>query len=649
MHKRSDSSAICKRCRKINLGALTRRSHTTKIGEVVIGWRGRIDQAKFDNCPLCQLIMKAFNMSKEEMTSQNTHQLLSFSSRRIVSQGWATVDTTLLSLDRHIYRSRPQYIVYQPKGTEIVRLLGPHVDFGLVRSWLQYCEAQHGRTCTSVRDVEGLNSISSLKFIDCETNTIVHANGMPYVALSYQWGSETSNQVPFVTSLPDGMPKTIKDAISATRAMGFRYLWVDRYCINQSCGEEVAEQVQKMDVIYNHAELTIIAAAGQNAECGLPGISPRSVLQPSARIGRHHLVSAMADPRSVIESSAWNQRGWTYQEGLLSRRRLVFTPSQVYFECCGMYCCEALNFPLSSLHVKDSSRFRASFCGTINLGMFPRQLGRTEWEVVERITEYSAKSLSNTSDILDGVSGVLRVLKQGRHRVRHCKGVPFLPRPPKPSGIGPKNAQEIYNAYKWSPTVGFCAGLCWTTRKCLKRRVGFPSWSWTGWEGAVNWTFYECEWKQIQSNSDIQFKVQLIGGKECGLDEYFSMCNNVDEPISNTLIVSGLVIPVQIGVHYYQWGNDLVPGLKATVWSEDGIPVSWKLHFNERGLDVRTLGPCLAIELARQPESSFPWYLMIVAETERGTYQRVGLTDRRCHLSEEVEGFAKIQMDLQLE
>ncbi|KAI8651984.1 HET domain-containing protein [Fusarium sp. Ph1] len=619
MHRRSDSSSLCKRCRKLNLNDLSRQNHFTKVGQQVHQWQAPIDRANLDSCPLCQLVMKAFHLYRDEMI-QNKKQLRSFSSRRIISQGWASVDTTLLSLGQY-YNDGLPYIVYQPQGREIVRLLGPRVDFNIIKNWLRYCKSQHAKTCTSVRNKAELNSISSLKFIDCETSTIVAANGMSYVALSYLWGGGANNIASFVTSLPSDMPKTIKDAMTATRALGFRYLWVDRYCINQTSQEEVLEQVHKMDLIYNHAELTIIAAAGQNANHGLPGVSPRQVGQPSAKIGRHFLVSSMGDPRLAIEQSAWNQRGWTYQEGLLSRRRVVFTPNQVYFECYGMYCFEALNFSLSALHVQDSSRFKASFCDGVNLGMFPRQLGRTEWEVMQRITQYSAKSLSDPSDILNGVSGVLRALKQSPHKIRHCKGVPFLPRPPRPSGIEQKRAQEAYDAYKWSPTVGFCAGLCWIVTKTLKRRNGFPSWSWTGWNGEIDSAFTEREWRQLKSTLDIQFKVQLERGEECGLDEYFHKCINHDVPISDTLLVSGLVTPVQLTSSLLSSSYSQLRGITETTanavsLTKNGKPLDWNFTVTDEDLDVQTLGACLAIELARNATSFHNRFLIIVTETE---------------------------------
>ena len=68
------------------------------------------------------------------------------------------------------------------------------------------------------------------------------------------------------------------------------------------------------------------------------------------------LVSTL-DPRSDIAKSKWNTRAWTYQEALLSRRRLVFTPRQVYFQCRGMHCVESISVPLKHLHTTKLDRF----------------------------------------------------------------------------------------------------------------------------------------------------------------------------------------------------------------------------------------------------------------------------------------------------
>ncbi|KAH6647812.1 heterokaryon incompatibility [Truncatella angustata] len=57
----------------------------------------------------------------------------------------------------------------------------------------------------------------------------------------------------------------VRDAISATKSLGYRYLWVDKHCIDQSNETDIRRQISQMGNIYAQAEVTIIAAAGQDA------------------------------------------------------------------------------------------------------------------------------------------------------------------------------------------------------------------------------------------------------------------------------------------------------------------------------------------------------------------------------------------------
>jgi hypothetical protein len=125
-----------------------------------------------------------------------------------------------------------------------------------------------------------------------------------------------------------------------------------------------------MDLIYDQSFLTIIAAAGQDPDFGLPGVGPRTRRpQPFAVVGQKLLISWSENPTDMIRSSAWFQRGWTYQEALLSRRRLIFMEQEVYFECHGMYCFETLNIPLLDLHISSGQRLRSSLCHGCDLGI----------------------------------------------------------------------------------------------------------------------------------------------------------------------------------------------------------------------------------------------------------------------------------------
>ncbi|EXL42446.1 hypothetical protein FOCG_14911 [Fusarium oxysporum f. sp. radicis-lycopersici 26381] len=90
---------------------------------------------------------------------------------------------------------------------------------------------------------------------------------------------------------------------------------------------EKREQIQKMHKIYREADLTIIAAAGDGPDYGLPGISTPRVSAPSVdlRLGAHRLVSTGRSAQEAVRNTRWASRAWTFQEGLVSRRKLVFT------------------------------------------------------------------------------------------------------------------------------------------------------------------------------------------------------------------------------------------------------------------------------------------------------------------------------------
>jgi hypothetical protein len=102
----------------------------------------------------------------------------------------------------------------------------------------------------------------------------------------------------------------ILDAIAVTKSLGFRYLWVDKFCIDQVNKNVKHQQITHMDAVYENAEITIIAAAGVDETCGLPGVRSKAPsAQPVARIGGLTVLSTMRDVQNSIRSSKWFTRG----------------------------------------------------------------------------------------------------------------------------------------------------------------------------------------------------------------------------------------------------------------------------------------------------------------------------------------------------
>jgi hypothetical protein len=88
-----------------------------------------------------------------------------------------------------------------------------------------------------------------MKVIDYKPHRLVPAMGKQYVALSYVWGTEEA-AVQFSGIIPAELPPTIQDAITATLNLGYQFLWIDRYCINQSDSTEAQSQIKQMGFIY---------------------------------------------------------------------------------------------------------------------------------------------------------------------------------------------------------------------------------------------------------------------------------------------------------------------------------------------------------------------------------------------------------------
>ena len=166
-----------------------------------------------------------------------------------------------------------------------------------------------------------------------------------YMALSYCWGKSAQiclTQESIHRFLTDGIPldqtpKTIQDAFTLCRALGFRFLWVDCLCIVQDSKEDWERQASIMGAIYSKATITIRAAVGAESDHGLftPRVKEKNVsvrlpcVAPNSLVGecfvRGELYCSTGDPL--------DGRGWALQESLLAPRTVTFGHVEMFWEC----------------------------------------------------------------------------------------------------------------------------------------------------------------------------------------------------------------------------------------------------------------------------------------------------------------------------
>jgi hypothetical protein len=362
------------------------------------------------------------------------------------------------------WKTSPESAAPPSRGKVIDR---QNADFNQISTWLSFCQNHHMQLCL----IPAGDPVPGFQLIDCqaENKIITATRNMKYIALSYVWGADVSvDALENGKLIYSGLPQTVRDAIGVTKRLGFRYLWVDRYCIPTD-PQIKHSQISKMDIIYKQAQATLLGAAGNGAAFGLPGSGTRERdEQPTAAIREYKVFATLQPPKVAIGRSVWNTRGWTYQEAMLSTRRIFFTEEQVYWECRSMQCTEALPPTLSDWHKPsrqmyyEDAQHEMFSLSTVDLTL------RDVWKY---IMAYSRRKLSFDDDSLNAFLGVLGFLQAPQTMLRHFWGIPI-----------PMRADQDTIFGTWQPIHCFLTALTWIHREECRRRPNFPSWSWVGWE-----------------------------------------------------------------------------------------------------------------------------------------------------------------------
>lgn len=171
---------------------------------------------------------------------------------------------------------------------------------------------------------------------------------------------------------------------------------------------------------------------------------------------------------------------------MLSRRCLVFTDDQTYFDCNAMNCSEGIYGTLDDLHTKDRSKFLRFMHSGILSGRDNRPFGPVDAEnrsssislyiYHDLARQYTARDLSFEEDSLKAFAGIMRHLMSSRHPIYQIWGVPF----------DHQDYESMLRGLLWSHKRN-----CWSTLGKPRRRSGFPSWSWAGWAVEIDFTVGE--------------------------------------------------------------------------------------------------------------------------------------------------------------
>jgi hypothetical protein len=430
---------------------------------------------------------------------------------------------------REIDRANNRFIIAEieslandsvPSGTNEMPLLsrrevGSCINAPLVKRWLQDCkDHKHSKKAASQKSNDLFQRENGFRLIDVIDERLVQeTERCDYVALSYVWGNiptllatrKNAEEIPILLTIRDNVkrlsdpkglsplqlaafeaariPRTVLDAMEFTRRIGMRHLWVDTMCIVQDDEGDKLRLIQSMDDVYDNATVTIIAAAGIDADAGLRGMSLRKgcPIEPTkiADVSDGTTLSLAICPPSLCEEvrkSTWNTRGWTYQEQCLSQRCLYFTAEELFFNCSEVqwregYVLEDAECEDTEVQVrtgppwwnrklrKDPDPTPYHYLGNLTSGLDVQ-------DYQAAVQDYSRKKLSFPQDILNAFEGIFNRFNRSGDAselsIRQTQGIPV---------------HFLFQAILWFPSDDSQRRSCSTTQS--EGSTGqFSTWSW---------------------------------------------------------------------------------------------------------------------------------------------------------------------------
>ncbi|PMD50967.1 HET-domain-containing protein [Hyaloscypha bicolor E] len=356
---------------------------------------------------------------------------------------WESIEE--FNVSANIGNPTARYINRRPRIYDIAS----ESSFQMTKEWLSTCHSSHD-SCPPMNLVQLPTRVIDVGTSTSDQQRLITTNSIlgNYAALSYCWGGEPQ---PLITSksnvetLSNNIPtsllaKTIREAIFVTRQLGLRYIWIDAICIIQDSAADRDVELTRMGEIYEMAAITIVAASAKHCKQGF--------------LQRRSYPWGPTDPYFTGDQPI-NHRGWTLQEFLLPPRKLIYSATQLMWQCNSAQAelgnsAKKAGDPFSSLDQKLDAKTMHDI--------------RFNWQVL--IQNYSSRSLTNKDDMLPGISGIA------------SKFARFL--------------REEYKAGLWyseSDKSNFVQELLWIVQKheevslldwAQSNRYTAPSWSWAG-------------------------------------------------------------------------------------------------------------------------------------------------------------------------
>lgn len=356
----------------------------------------------------------------------------------------------------------------------------------------------------------------------------VKLNVAKYVCLSHCWG-RTHHITTTSSTIQDRkagvkwneLPKTFQDAITFTRRLGIRYLWIDSLCIVQDDLNDWSVQSSKMPSIYENAYVTLAAtfspssAGGCFSQAGSEFRARNFTVQdrsgkPQKIFVRRHLPHwLMADPRRLQELDQdfpLLQRAWVLQERLLSPRVLHFGRHELMWECMEATACECSFLD----HVEPENINKIMHHRSFVPGNQSHAALGEKWHAI--VSSYSWLAMTYGKDKLQAISGMARQMNRALN--------------------------DTYIAGLWKSSL--ITDMLWETYDPQARPSPWrsPTWSWASVTTPVIY-----RWKSLNEGQEVTSHVEILQTKAVPADkDDMGQLKYADMKIKAEFCVSSIIV-----------------------------------------------------------------------------------------------------------
>ncbi|KAI1825909.1 heterokaryon incompatibility protein-domain-containing protein [Xylaria intraflava] len=443
------------------------------------------------------------------------------------------------------------------RGTWITVDRNPQEHIRFTRRYIDSCQAIHKLCClvsakskavlqmpTRLIDLGESKDRKSVRLV------ITRDSGIqaPYVALSYCWGRGGQSQ-PVLNDQnleellsyidEEQLPKVHRDAFQLTRDLGYRYIWIDALCIIQRHKEDWENESKRMSHVYGSAELTIIAGRAADCEggflenrlrhsagpCSIPFLGEEAPGHADYLIGNRKL-GEMGELGSVwitlprsLEDGPVSERGWCFQEVMLSSRAIIFGKEQIRFQCQELSSREDGSVDRSPLYRVQNAQYRIHPPAPLDSSpsnseseldaekTYDKELRR--WGLAywykDILLQYTRRETTDASDVFAALSGLVQDAKS-KIRSRYIVGLWEV---------------DMVRGLLWKPRHAHSrnarySGQCQRRTMILKDDtdnavlVEPPSWSWAAIKGQVGVKYLDRE-EMLYHDSNVLIRPKYKG------------------------------------------------------------------------------------------------------------------------------------------